>query len=344
MNDIFEPQAQPMTTITNFENGKTFAPMDVFRNLFNRNATSISLFSNKGDEWEQERAMREELNQMIFGTWHSIGSLDGGEPTEEQIKKYTSEAAEMIHFMLYNPSSPLQIFKKSWRQFFVQFTSEDVKLKTLNVEKLEEFFDIGITNDARRFAEAHYLAGESQDWYTKRLGDGSTGCFEETQILCLVRYIKMVLNIYSSCIDLAEDKFKEGQSSEDVRESVSARCAGVEGILEVAIAEAYVEEAEVYIYKVYGDYCVQYDTKNVPSDSPIFKCKNMVEGRKYAKLMNAKLTAERLKRNNEKEISELQASLERELAKVEYLTNQESKATEELEKLEALVSLSVTKD
>ena len=107
------------------------------------------------------------------------------------------------------------------------------------------------------------------------------------------------------------------------------------------MADAKTDEAKVFVYKIYGDWCVAYDGKDLKSsqDSQVFECKNMVQGRIYAKKLNEAKSAVNRKRSNAKTISDLQVQLDVALAKVDYLNNEEEAKLAELRDSESLARL-----
>ena len=308
-NDFFTPTAQPTKIVTNFENGQAFSAMDVFRNLFKSNAVSLKHFSKKEDEWDAQNCMKEEINFMMFGTYYSVGSK-GTEPTQEQIESFKTQVAEMVDYMLWDVTSPLQVFKKEYRKFFVK---NDELFKTLNVDKVEEFFDIGITKPMRCYATSFALAGESQDWYISEIEGGgiNSTCFEETQLLVLARWIKKVLNVYGDHIEIAETRLSEGRTAEEVREDISRRVLHIEEIVEDVMQNSKTEVRRVYVYKSYGDWVVDYTetARRIDKNSAIYEAESYMDGRKFANSLNEEKAATKRLNSNLEEIENIKARL-----------------------------------
>ena len=317
-NDFFTPTAQPTKVVTNFENGQAFSAMDVFRNLFNSSAVSLKHFSKKEDEWDAQNCMKEEINHMIFGTYYSVGSK-GTEPTQEQIEAFKTQAIEMTEYMLWNEDSPLQRFKKEYRKFFTKKLGDAeraggvVEYKTLNVDKVEEFFDIGLTKAARRYATSFALAGESQDWYINEIEGGgiNSTCFEETQLLVVARWIKKALNVYGDHIELAETRLSEGRDAQEVREDISRRVLHIEEIVEDVMQNAKTEVRRVYVYKSYGDWVVDYTetARRIDANSAIYEAESYMDGRKFANSLNEEKAATKRLNSNLEEIENIKARL-----------------------------------
>ena len=313
MNNFFTPQAAATPTITNFETGQVYTAQDVFRNLFNNKMNSTKMFGS-GDEWELEQDVREALNLMMFDRYYAIGTTDC-EPSEEQMKVFKSQRAELVHFLLYDQESPLNVFKKTYRKFFVakEFNVDGLlfERKGLNLEALEKCLGISLPQELAAYADSFHLSGESGDWYMQTASQeiGSM-CFEDTQIKTLVKFIRRVLNAQTRAEEQAAMRFGEGFNEDRIRQELTNQFL-VSMIVDNALANCPRDIEVAVCFRKYGHWSAELKSRSAyeSAKSDVFEFDNLQEAQEYVKTRNRMEKAEQERVKNIDRIAELKAEL-----------------------------------
>lgn len=303
--DFFTPTAQTSVTLTNFETGLTYSAFDIFKNLFRSNRFTTLHFTNTADEWDAEHNLSQEINSMFFGSPYLIGSK-GNEVSEEVIEDFKKNSRIMVQYLLWDAGSPLRKFKKEYRKMFVK----DGEATRLNVDEVESLFGIGLSKAARQYAESFKVDGEAGDWYMTDK-NGGTSNFAETRLRMVAKFIKVVLNIYTTVTEHASTRLSEGHLLEHVEKELQLQAQGVQELVDTALAEAKVEPREVHVIKQYSTWVVRYPEQVVgkTDGETVYVCENYVKGHTYATARNEQRYAMDAIGKNNQQIADLEQML-----------------------------------
>jgi len=340
MNDFFTPQVAATPTITNFETGQVYTAQDVFRNLFNNKMNSSKMFGS-GDEWELEQDVREALNLMMFDRYYAVGTTDR-EPSEEQMKVFKSQRAELVEFLLYNQDSPLNIFKKTYRKFFVlkEYNVDGLlfERKGLNLEALEKCLSISLPQELAAYADSFHLSGESGDWYMQTASqETSPTCFEDTQIKTLVRFIRRVLNAQTRAEEQAEMRFGEGFHEDRIHQELTSQFL-ISMIVDNALANCSRDIETAVCFRKYGNWCAELKIRSTyeSAKGDVFEFDSLQDAQAYVKSRNRMERAEQERLKNLEEINEFRASLQRSIDETKDCDAECADSTEVFEMREEL--------